>query len=153
MEILASASGRNGKIEVFEDIVKISRSAVSKAAYGVGNKEFAIEEISVVQLKTASMLAHGFIRVQTSGTGDLRHTKYKDCLKDENTIAFSTGSSEFEKVKTIIMERKSKLKNNNIVVQNKISSADELLKWSELKDKGIISEAEFEKKKNDLLNL
>jgi ribosomal protein L10 len=59
----------------------------------------------------------------------MRSTKYKDCLKDENTIVFSTGSSAFEKIKVIIQNKKAELKkeSKNIVVQENVSAADELL--------------------------
>lgn len=33
-----------------------------------------------------------------------------------------------------------------------LSSADELKKYSDLKDQGVITEAEFQEKKNQLLN-
>jgi len=43
--------------------------------------------------------------------------------------------------------------NPPVVAQNTISSADELLKYSELKNQGIITEEEFQAKKKQLLGL
>lgn len=43
-------------------------------------------------------------------------------------------------------------KNNPVTTSSNVSNADELKKYSELKDQGVISEAEFQEKKNQLLN-
>lgn len=43
-------------------------------------------------------------------------------------------------------------KNNPVTTSSNVSYADELKKYSELKDQGVISEAEFQEKKNQLLN-
>ena len=39
-------------------------------------------------------------------------------------------------------------KNNPVTTSSNVSNADELKKYSELKDQGVISEAEFQEKKN-----
>ena len=43
-------------------------------------------------------------------------------------------------------------KNNPVTTSSNVSYADELKKYSELKDQGVISEAEFQEQKNQLLN-
>ena len=45
------------------------------------------------------------------------------------------------------------IRNPNNIQQNTYSEADELKKFAELKDKGIISQEEFEKKKKEILGL
>ena len=45
------------------------------------------------------------------------------------------------------------IRNPNNIQQNNYSEADELKKFAELKDKGIISQEEFEKKKNEILGI
>lgn len=43
-------------------------------------------------------------------------------------------------------------KNNPVTTSSNVSYADELKKYCDLKDQGVISEAEFQEKKNQLLN-
>ena len=43
--------------------------------------------------------------------------------------------------------------NNQIHVSSPVSDTDELLKWHELKEKGVITEEEFEAKKKQILGL
>ena len=51
------------------------------------------------------------------------------------------------------MERQHSEKQNNIQTNTTTSNADELKKYKELLDEGIISQEEFDAKKKQLLNL
>lgn len=74
-----------------------------------------------------------------------------EATRDENTIMFtSVQQSIFEKAKIIIEDI---LKNNSMSTNSlNISIADEIEKFSLLKDKGVLTEDEFNQKKKDLLN-
>lgn len=77
---------------------------------------------------------------------------------NENSFAFtrSTVSNErmediFEYVKRQVEKNKNSL--SNTTIQRPIASADEIIKYKELLDSGIITQEEFELKKKQLLGI
>ena len=55
-----------------------------------------------------------------------------------------------KKIYNYIMKKISECKNNNVNIIN-TSNADEILKFKKLLDEGIISQEEFERKKQEIL--
>jgi hypothetical protein len=73
-------------------------------------------------------------------------------VNDENTLIFTNNQKEdFIKAKQLIDELMSNIDKSENKSNQQISIADELKKFSELKDQGIISEDEFNNKKKELL--
>lgn len=83
-----------------------------------------------------------------------------------NTIAVATSSGKIKfsfvenaivvhkRIRELIVDRQEKKKNDTVkVVETKSSNADELRKYKQLLDDGIISKEEFEAKKKSLLGL
>lgn len=83
---------------------------------------------------------------------------YKDDDGEENTLVLQTKKA-YEIANTLILERKTYYKTNNIPLAadnqaiNSVNNLDELEKLSELKDKGIITQEEFDQKKKQILGL
>ena len=81
-------------------------------------------------------------------------------MQSENSFLFSAtiGTSKHKELKgkmqeiADFIEEKVHSSKNNSQVTNGISVADELMKFKQLLDSGIISQEEFDKKKQELLN-
>lgn len=72
---------------------------------------------------------------------------------NENSFTFDTykvSNDEMQEVAEYVKQRVDQIKNSTGTV---FSSADELKKFKELLDSGIISQEEFDAKKKQLLNL
>ena len=120
-----------------------------------GDKTIPYSSIVAVQFKKAGMLA-GYLHLTLIGGMDANAGIF-DMAKDENTIAFHQwggnkgGNNEkFESAKNIIeqkiMETKPGTNNHN-------SSADDLEKFAQLKEKGVITDEEFKAKKKQILGI
>jgi len=97
---------------------------------GVGSKSIPINEVASIQL---SMLGVGKITLETAGG-----KKY------------SIPTNKKKEVQQAIYDAQAALAGGST---SKTTPADEIAKFSDLKDKGIITEKEFEQKKKQLLGL
>lgn len=64
---------------------------------------------------------------------------------------FDKSTQNFYTMLTKVVEEKKKPQPTQIIQQETTTNADELLKWHELYEKGVISEEEFNQKKKELL--
>ncbi len=74
----------------------------------------------------------------------------KSNFYNENTFTFeetNTSNTQMEEIHNYIDKQIEQLKNIN----SSLSTADEILKFKNLLDMGIINQEEFERKKNELL--
>lgn len=118
-----------------------------------GDKTFYYSDLTSVQYRDASTFINGFIQLEYPGS----HSGENN-LNSENSFVIMKGVSNIEEckkayeyIKTRIHECKSK--KNAPVVVNTLSAADEIKKYKELLDLGIITQEEFDQKKKQLLNL
>ena len=152
----------NGILTVYEDKVVISRKTLGGFITQniKGDKTFFYSDLSSVEYRKPSILANGYIKFITAGTketkqniGILGNTKM-NALSDENTLILRAFNKEIpnksEEIYNYIMKKISECKNNNVNIIN-TSNADEILKFKKLLDEGIISQEEFERKKQELL--
>jgi len=147
-QVVIRAEGFTGIVELLETKIKIIKSN----QFGKkSSKEILIKDISAIQFATAGKFLYGYIRFIFKG-GDTLHgpRKYKTLKTDENTVCFGLRqSSAFEKLKDAI-DRKMALTTEGVA---KTSNLDDLEKLAGLRDKGVITEEEFEAKKKQLLGL
>lgn len=109
-----------------------------------GEKTIPYSAITSVQLKKAGALA-GYIQISTMGGSEAKSGLLQSAT-DENTINFHTykkGNELFAEAKEIIESRIGSQSNN--------SSLDELEKLASLKEKGVITQEEFDGKKKQIL--
>jgi len=112
-----------------------------------GDKTIPYSSIVAVQMKKAGMTA-GDLQLTLRGGSEAKSGLFQS-TKDENTVNFHSGKNKiFEEAKQLIEERI-----NAGSQSNKSSNLDELEKLAELKEKGIISEEEFNAKKKSILGL
>lgn len=114
-------------------------------------KTIPFSSIVSVQVKKPGLIA-GYIYFQTVGGLDNKIKTPNEISKDENSLIIN-GKGKYE-VALKIKERIEKYKMQpSIVSVNANSSADEIIKYKQLFDAGVITQEEFEAKKKQLLNL
>jgi len=148
--IISKATGVNGQIELQEDKIIIKREGfLSFLTQGLrGDKEILISQISSIQFKYPSTFTNGFI--QFSYLGGVEHKGgILDATKDENTVFFNSFQlQDFKSLKEMIENRI-----NEFAKKDKRSDLGDLEKLAELRDKGIITEEEFNAKKKQILGI
>ena len=149
--------GNVAKMKVYKDYCVISGKKgvlgfLARRAFD-GDKTFYYSDLTSVQYCEASTWNNGFIQLEYPGS----HSGENN-YNSENSFVIMKGISNLEEckkayeyIKTRIHECKSK-KNAPVVVNN-LSAADEIKKYKELLDLGIITQEEFDQKKKQLLNL
>lgn len=161
--------GHNGIIKFYKDKIIIERKGViSFLTQGLkGNKTIYLSDISSIQFKNAGVFTNGYIQFSFYG-GKENKGGLLDATKDENTVMFTSAQ---EKDFAILKHRinlvlsnlkKAKMKSNEMsqnnketekINRNETSYLFELEKLGELRDRGILTEEEFNQKKKQLLGL
>jgi len=150
-KILKEAKGVNGQLELMESKIRIKRKgAISLLAQGLkGEKEILIKQISSIQFKKAGNLTNGYIQFAFLGGQEAKGSLFQ-ATKDENTIMFKKSQQpDFEEIKSMIETRMAEPESKKVAGRG----INDLEKLAELKEKGIISEEEFNAKKKQILGL
>ena len=116
-----------------------------------GDKEFYYSNLTSVQFKQASKLINGYIQFEYPGS----HSSAND-FNSENSFAFRQAKVDNETAVKAVEFIKSKIreaKNPVSAGATAISAADELKKFKDLLDSGIITQEEFDIKKKELLGI
>ena len=151
----------NGLLKVYEDKVIISRNtAMGFISQGIkGDKAFFYSDLSSIEYKKPSLFANGYIKFVTAGTQETKQRvgifgTTTEASKDENTLILRAFNKEIpnksEEIYLYIMQKISDIKNTSTNISS-VSNADEILKFKQLLDEGIITQDEFERKKQELL--
>ena len=147
--------GVNGQITVYEDRVVIERGGVlGFMTQGLaGAKTIPMDSIMSVQFKEGGAFVNGFIQFGILGGKESRGGAL-NATQDENTVMIKQATNaEAREIKdyieNIILNRS---KNQGTVVQQ-APPAEELKKFKELLDMGVISQEEFDAKKKQILGL
>ena len=118
-----------------------------------GEKTIYYTDVLSVQYKKCG-LQLGYLQLETASS--TMNNKSNNFF-NENSFTFDANlSAVMEKVQEFVKKKVAdakKQKNTPIVVSGAISSADELKKFKELLDMGIITQEEFDAKKKQLLGL
>lgn len=147
--------GVNGQLTIYEDRVIIERGgALGFLTQGLaGAKTIPMDSIMSVQFKEGNMWTNGFIQFGIIGGKEARGGVF-NATQDENTVMIKAATNDNAReikdyIEGIILNRS---KNKETVVQQ-VSPAEELKKFKELLDMGVISQAEFDAKKKQILGL
>jgi putative oligomerization/nucleic acid binding protein len=145
-------NGYNGNLILTDSGVIIKRGAKGFWLGGLmlrGEKTIPYSSIAAVQLKKAGMATAGFIQLTLIG-GPEAKAGYLQSLTDENSITFqiwNDNNKRFEEAKQLLEQRVLASRNPAL------RSADELAKFAQLRDKSVITEEEFQKKKKQILDV
>lgn len=159
--LVVKAVGYTGTLEVYDNKVRIvyangAMGMMSRGGARLSPKEILIKNITAIQLRKSGLLGSGFI--QFTIPGDISKARGSfvtggqiDAQKDENAVCFrNSAEKDFLKAKEYIMKRMEEISNP---VPQIVSPADEIAKLADLRSKGILTDAEFEAKKKQLLGL
>lgn len=135
---------------------KSTSTVVSSLIFGdsltQGEKTIYYKDAIGVQFKPAT-ITDGYIQVETAVGG---MTSAKSQYGGESSIQFgSKVNDEAETVTNFIKQKIEEIKNTPVggTVIQQSTAADEVMKLKQLLDMGVISQEEFDKKKNELLGL
>jgi hypothetical protein len=145
-------SGGNGQIDFDGKRVKIMRKGLlAFATQGFkGEKVIPISNIISVQFKLPGLLANGYIQFATAGGEGTKGIQ--EAVSDENTVFFEKKDIEqFSNLKNAIESAMESLSSNQAQASSTPSVADEILKFKQLLDQGVLSEQEFQEAKKKLL--
>lgn len=120
----------------------------------LGGKKINYTDLTSVQFREPSGMTVGFIQFAYPGSVESKGG-IVDMINDENSIPIQpTMVAEAREVVNYIETRKAELKNapQGTVIQQ-ASGADELKKFKELLDMGVITQEEFDAKKKQILGL
>ena len=147
-------------LEVYDDYVMLYFMPVGSllgniARGGVtGGKKIAFSDITSIQFKEPSGMSVGFIQFSYAGSTESKAGVIA-AVNDENSIVFQPDQLPLAReILSFIEEgrKTEKLPAQTAAVQQ-ISAADELKKFKELLDMGVINQEEFDAKKKQLLGL
>lgn len=143
--------GGNGTLVVTPETIKIIYSWLHTR--GRGEKTINIRSISSIQLKEPAVVA-GYIQFTFQGSIENQSRSSFSAIDDQNTIAISNKHQfeDFKRAKALIESYQNQLYAPQIQ-SSSTSGADELKKYKELLDDGIISEEEFNAKKKQILGI
>ena len=139
-----------------EDYVTIHHKGTANAlGMGLkGNKNIYYTDITAIEFREASVTL-GII--QFSLPGSESKGGLLEAAHDENTVSFnSTRNEAANKVMAYLNNKLKEVKtasSGNQTIIQQVSAADEIKKFKELLDDGIISQEEFDAKKKQLLGL
>jgi len=154
-ELFYELKGISGQLELYEDKIIIRRKgALAKMTQGFfkGDKTNYINQITGIQVKPGTLWTNGYIQITVPGGIESKKGLLDDATLDENTVAFTSKDNELvNQIKSKIEELMSQQRMGHII--NQSSPADEIRKYKELLDDGVITQEEFEQKKKQLLGL
>ena len=163
-KVIVEVKGLNGIIKIFDDRVVISRkTATGFLMQGIkGDRTIYFSDIKSIEYKKPTMMANGYIQFITNAemaknqkVGLLGSTV--EATKDPNTVIVRAFSKETvrksEEVYNEATKILSKYKQTINFSHSNSSDADEILKFKNLLDQGIITEEEFLLKKKNILGL
>lgn len=155
-ELKFELKGVNGQLTVYDDKVVIERKgALGFLTQGLaGAKTIPMATIQSVQFKKGGAMVNGYLQFGVLGGREKQGGAF-NAAGDENTVMLAAKYNETAQaikdfVENEILERS---KPQAAVIQQATSSADELKKFKDLLDSGIITQEEFDTKKKQLLGL
>lgn len=118
-----------------------------------GGKRINFIDITAIQFKEPAGMTVGFIQFAYPGSGEARGGVV-DAINDENAIPVSPQNyAQAREIVDYIEKRRAELRSPQATVIQQSSPADEIKKYKELLDMGIITQEEFDAKKKQLLGL
>jgi hypothetical protein len=144
--------GKNGTLIVTPEAIKIIYNWLHRR--GRGEKTISIRSISSIQLKKMGKITVGYIQFTFQGSLENQSRSTFNALDDQNTISIANDAQfeDFKRAKALIESYQNQLYAPQIQ-SSSTSGADELKKYKELLDDGIISEEEFNAKKKQILGI
>ncbi len=153
-----SISGARGRhIDVYEDkcVIRVNASVGSFITGNITDGEKTVYYVDCIGVQfKKSGLTIGYLQLETAST--MMNNRDSNFF-NENTFTFeksNVSNEKMEEVANYIKQKVDEAKSaKHAPISVAISSADELKKFKELLDSGIITQEEFDAKKKQLLGL
>lgn len=154
---MIEAKGHNGSVIFDGQFVTIVRSgALARMSIGKGEKRIPISSITAVRWKPAGPLVNGFIHFTVPGGTEKRSafgSQTNSAGKDENSVIFIRKQmADFEKLRAAVESAILEGSRTASSQQPTQSIGDQIAQLAALRDKRILTDEEFERKKADLLS-
>lgn len=150
MSVIYTMKGNGGLLEVYEDKVTITPSGVlGFLCKGLkGTKTIPFFSISAIQFKKSG-LTSGYLQFTVPGGNESMGGVFA-AASDENTFMFVGQNELVLKIKNYIEKRIQELRKPQVSSPS-LSLSDEIQKLAEMKEKGILSDEEFQAAKRRLI--
>lgn len=150
---VAATSGMRKHITVYEDRVVLKAKGMMMTNGWQGEKTIFYSDCTGVQIRMGGALTAGYLQIETSSGSGM--TDRTNPYQSENSVAFRKSQNDvMDKIAKYIKEQMRNQKNKSAAtITTALSPAEELKKFKELLDMGIITQEEFDAKKKQLLNL
>lgn len=150
-EIFKNLKGAQKLLTVYDDRIVLTQiknlRAFLSSSWTTGTKEIYFSNMTSVQYREPTTWLLGYIQFEVPGIG------MGNNFGSENSWTFGSDmAKQANEVVEYIRKRLTELKSNK-GSQPALSSADEILKFKNLLDAGIITPEEFEAKKKEILGL
>ena len=151
------AKGYNGSLILTENSIIIKRTGLmSKLQFGSSDKEIPLRSLTAVQFKETSFWSNlGYIQLIYPGSVEKQVRILDGASSDENTVLFKKSQENaFKAIKQELNNIITKGFQVASISQNSSNSdLNDLEKLADLKNKGIITEEEFNTKKKQILGI
>jgi len=155
--------GHNGTVRFDGQTITILRTgAMARLSVGKGEKHIPLAHLTAVQFKPAGLVMNGFIQF-TVGGGNERRSRFgnqtADASKDENSVVFHYAQrKDFEGLRDAVQAALAA--HHQAAAAPGSASAqpvqpgipEQIEQLAALRDKGALTDAEFESKKSELLS-
>jgi len=151
---LIEATGLNARISLFKDVVRIQRLGLRNLLSGASriDRDIRISQIVSIQFRRAGLLSNGYIELILMHY-DETHKDESDSGIEDAIISFRPGQQKTFEAFREMLEAKMSGGGGPRAPTVATTDLDQLEKLASLRDKGIITDEEFSRKKKLLLGL
>jgi hypothetical protein len=148
------AVGHLGASVVFDGtFITIRRKGFNRLTVGKGEKRIPVRSVTAVQFKPAGPMVNGFIQFSLGGGNEARSRfgrQTVDAVNDENSVIFTRKQQGAFTALRDMLDAAVAAGNSSAPTAT-IDPMDQLRKLADLRDSGVVTEAEFQAKKRQLL--
>lgn len=147
-------------LRIYEDYLTINHMQVGSVLQNIarggalGAKRINYDQLTAIQFRKPAGLTVGFIQFAYPGAIESKKG-ITEMLNDENSVPVTPALvNDAERIVSYIEKRREEIKQNSVTrgpMINQTSAADEILKYKQLLDMGVLSQEEFDAKKKELL--
>lgn len=159
MEILYEEKSINGqRLKVYEDGVVLLERGIRSENLKPDYRTFFYDEITAIEFKNCGWLK-GFMEFKLKGS-ERRLKELNEGIASSTRFEFSRASlpenrllaQKMEKIHIFIQLKVEEARARKVEPAPVLSVADEIIKFKQLLDQGILTQEEFDKKKKELLS-
>jgi putative oligomerization/nucleic acid binding protein/uncharacterized protein DUF4429 len=146
------AVGANGSLELYADRIRLTKSgarALIGIGYGAGTKDIALSQVTAIQWRDAGSVVLGYVAFSFMGGADPTGGVF-DSARSENAVTFTADQqSAFEHARAVVQARIGQSVTGPSL--SAPSAAQAIRDLAQLRDSELITPAEYEAKRAELL--